>query len=102
MHIYNLWQMQDFKNASTMDHLQRRRKGWKNSESVLPQLTHFFLTLYVNHNELVMRLLEGEMAKCLRGESIHIRHKSRIGVVLYVASVNEMLHPIEGTSLASG
>lgn len=46
-------------------------------------------------------LLKGEVAESLGGESVDVGHKSRVGVVLYVASINVVLHPIEGTPLTT-
>ena len=49
----------------------------------------------------MVRLLKREVAEGLGSESVHVRHKPRVGVVLDVAAINEMLHPIEGTPLAT-
>ena len=58
-----------------------------------------FSTLNVDHYELVIGLLEGEVAEGLGGQPVHVRHKARVGVVLDVAAVNEVFHPIQGTPL---
>jgi len=49
----------------------------------------------------VFGLLKCEVAECLWGEPVDIGHEAGVGVVLDVATVYEMLHPIEGIPLAA-
>ena len=55
----------------------------------------------VNYNQLVVRFLKREVAECLRCEAVDVRDKARVGVVLDVAALDEVLHSIEWTILPS-
>ena len=56
-------------------------------------------TLNVDYNQLVVGLLKREVAECLRCEAVDVRDKARVGVVLDVAALDEVLHSIEWTAL---
>ena len=45
-------------------------------------------------------LLKSEVAKGLRGESVDVRHKARVGVVFDVATLDEVLHRKERVPLS--
>ena len=45
--------------------------------------------------------LEAEVTESLRGESVDVGDKTRVGIVLDVAAVNKMFHPIQRTPFAT-
>ena len=56
-------------------------------------------TLNINYNQLMVGLLEREVTEGLWSESIDVRDKARVGVVLDVATLDEVLHGIQWTTL---
>lgn len=59
------------------------------------------LTLYVHYDQLMTRPLKCEVAEGVWCESIHIRHETRIRVILDIFPFNEMLHTVEWTALTT-
>lgn len=45
--------------------------------------------------------LEGEVAESLGGESVDVGYESRVGVVLDIAAVDEVLHAEQGAAVAT-
>ena len=58
-------------------------------------------TLDVDKDELMFRLLKSKVTKCLRCESVHIRNKPRIRVILDVATLDKMFHTIQWRSFST-
>ena len=56
-------------------------------------------TLYVDDDELVLRAFEREVAEGVGSEPVHVRDEARVGVVLDVVSLYEVLHTVQRTSL---
>ena len=56
-------------------------------------------TLNIDNNQLMVGLLKCEVAEGLRSESIDVRDKARVGVVFDVATLDEVLHGVEWTTL---
>ena len=55
--------------------------------------------LDVDHDELVSGAFEGEMAECVWRLPAHpVVHETRVGVVLDVLPVDEVLHMVEGAA----
>ena len=56
-------------------------------------------TLNIDNNQLMVGLLECEVAERLRCEAVNVRDKARVGVVLDVAALDKVLHSIQWTAL---
>ncbi len=57
-----------------------------------------YLTLNVHYNQLVVGPLKREVTERLRSEAIEVRHKPRVRVVLDIATLDEMFHPVQWTA----
>ena len=56
-------------------------------------------TLNVDYNQLMVGFLEREVAEGLWSESVDVRDKARVRVVLDVAALDEVLHSVQWTTL---